>query len=335
MLISFPHSPGSGGPGSFQARFEAELGNRGWQVEHGPSVRGTLPDVIFVVGGTRKLPWLAKIKRRGVPIVYRLDGLLWLHRLKGFGSTPSKWLGAEFRNIMAQIIHSRLADSVVYQSEFVREWWSKAGWQPPKCSYVIHNGVDIKEFRPSSVERARTIVPRLVAVEGHIDYSPYAIDFLNHIARQVKGLGGSLFVYGGFSDPSNRFRLDDSVQYCGSVSREAVADVYRDRIFLSLDVNPACPNSVVEALASGAPVIGFDTGSVKELVGDKAGVIAPFGGDPWKGDNPDFASLVEAYRRIVGDFKAYSDAARSRAEKCYDVRKMVDDYIVVIEKTIR
>ena len=155
------------------------------------------------------------------------------------------------------------------------------------------------------------------------------------MAREAKALGGSLFVYGGFADPNNRLRLDESVQYCGSVSRKAVADVYRDRIFLSLDVNPACPNSVAEALASGAPVIGFDTGAVKELVGDKAGVIVPFGGDAWKGDNPDFASLVEAYKRIVGDFEAYSDAARSRSEKCYDVRKMVDDYIVVIEKTIR
>ena len=102
MHITFPHLPGSGGPGSFQTRFEAELKNREWHLEHGQCIAGNLPDVIFVVGGTRKLPWLAKMRRRGVPIVYRLDGLLWLHRLKGFGSTPSKWLGAEIRNTMAQ-----------------------------------------------------------------------------------------------------------------------------------------------------------------------------------------------------------------------------------------
>ena len=101
-----------------------------------------------------------------------------------------------------------------------------------------------------------------------------------------------------------------------------------------MDVNPACPNAVAEALASGAPVIGFDTGAVKELVGEQAGCIVPFGGNPWKGDPPDFSALLNAYEQVAGDFGAYSRAARLRAESHYGIDQMVDAYIAVIERTV-
>lgn len=43
--------------------------------------------------------------------------------------------------------------------------------------------------------------------------------------------------------------------------RENVNDAMFGSIYLSLDINPACPNTVIEALACGAPVVAFDTGS--------------------------------------------------------------------------
>ena len=50
--------------------------------------------------------------------------------------------------------------------------------------------------------------------------------------------------------------------------------------------NKPCPNSVIEALASGVPVVGYNSGSLKELVGN-AGIILPYtGGDPNKMEGP-------------------------------------------------
>ena len=58
------------------------------------------------------------------------------------------------------------------------------------------------------------------------------------------------------------------------------------------EVNPPCPNSVIEALACGLPVIGFDSGSLKELVTDDAGCVVPYGANPWKLETPDISALA-------------------------------------------
>ena len=65
----------------------------------------------------------------------------------------------------------------------------------------------------------------------------------------------------------------------------------------SAEVNPPCPNSVIESLACGLPVIGFDSGSLKELVTDDAGCIVPYGSNPWKLETPDISALA----RVSGE----------------------------------
>ena len=44
------------------------------------------------------------------------------------------------------------------------------------------------------------------------------------------------------------------------------------------------PNSVIEALACGLPVVSFDTGALPELVTPGAGRVVAYGGDPWRLD---------------------------------------------------
>ena len=42
-------------------------------------------------------------------------------------------------------------------------------------------------------------------------------------------------------------------------------------IFVSLEINTACPNSVIEALNFGIPVLGYKSGSMEEIVNQKFG----------------------------------------------------------------
>jgi len=94
MKICFPHKPGKGGPGSFQKRFENSLKSKGWDIEYRSSENR--PDVIFVVGGTKQIFWLLKMKLKKVPIIFRLDGINWLHWKKKVGI--KNFLLAEYRN---------------------------------------------------------------------------------------------------------------------------------------------------------------------------------------------------------------------------------------------
>jgi glycosyltransferase involved in cell wall biosynthesis len=98
-------------------------------------------------------------------------------------------------------------------------------------------------------------------------------------------------------------------------------------LLFSADINPACPNSVIEALACGLPVVAFDTGAMNELVLGDSGRLVPYGGDPWNLEQPDINSLAKAASEILQNRQRFSIAARSQAEAFFDLDKMVDGYL--------
>lgn len=328
MNITFPHRPGSGGPGSFQIRFENALKDKGFIVSYAKD-SNIKPDLVFVVGGTRKIGWLRKMKMNNVPIVFRLDGIRWLHRKKK--TSVKGFLLAEISNLIIKLIHGFFADFIVYQSEFVHNWWNKLGFTIPDNFTCINNGVDLNEFYPD--KQLRKNYYRLVILEGTIDYTPYAVQLVNELAitlpKNVK-----IDMYGHFEDVSNILKLNKRIVYHGSLKREEVAMFLKNAIYLSLDINAACPNTVIEALACGSPVVGFDTGSLKELVPDGAGIIVPYGGDPWKLETPNYLGLADVIVKITENYEYYSINARKTAEEKYNINMIVDKYISVIEKAV-
>jgi glycosyltransferase involved in cell wall biosynthesis len=106
-------------------------------------------------------------------------------------------------------------------------------------------------------------------------------------------------------------------------------------IYLSLDINPACPNTVIEALACGSPVVAFDTGSLKELVPAGGGIIVPYGSDPWKLGYPDVDALVDAILKVKMNYAYYSANARKVSEERYSIKDMTGKYLEVIKKLVK
>lgn len=330
MVIAFPHPPGSGGPGSFQSRFELALKAIGWNIVYAKD--NITPDVVMVVGGTQKLAWLYRMKRRGIPIIHRLDGINWLHRVQRV--SWKKWLMNEARNWMTRFIWKNLADVIIYQSNFVKEWWAENGQTTAK-EYVINNGVDLNVFAPRSGKAASSI--NLLCLEGHLDYSPYAIDLMNALSIRLseeKILDG-IIVYGGFQDISQQYILVGKINYRGKLARNELPKAYKNAIYLSLDVNAACPNTVSEALASGIPVVGFATGALPELVTENSGIVVPYGSDPWQLGFPDVDALVAAIRKIKSNWQQYSEGARAVAVERYDLNKITEKYLAVIKQYVR
>lgn len=325
--IGFPHPPGSGGPGSFQSRFERELIKRGFKVTYPYSEE--LPDIIFVVGGTRRIKWLINCKIKKIPIIYRLDGINWLHRKRKAKRDIRTILTSEITNILCKIIHAFIADYIIYQSLFVNKWWDKKGWIKAKNYEIIHNGIDLLEFIP--LEGHSSHPPSLICLEGFLDYSPYAIELINELNDTVEI---DFKVYGGIKSQREQNKLRKEIEYLGEVSSTSLPEVYRNSIYFSLDVNAACPNTVVEALACGAPVVGFDTGALKELVTDDSGIIVAYGSNPWKLNYPDVKGLADAIRQVTKKYEYYSTNARKVAINNFDIRKMMDRYLNVINKLL-
>lgn len=332
MNIAFPHKPQKhGGPGSFQMRLEKTLKDKGWNISYFDETDH--PDLVMVIGGTKKLWQLIRFRLKGVPVIFRLDGINWLH--KKVKVSLWGWFYNEVTNFLSQIIRLFISNHIIYQSKFVEEWWKKKGWKCKTKSSVIHNGVSLNEFKPSLKEQTNRI--SLFCVEGNLDYSPYSLDLLNKLQEELIEYSdfGSLILYGSFNDMSSKDKLNPSIDYRGHIHRSEISNVYRNGIYLSLDVNAACPNTVIEALASGIPVIGFDTGALKELVTNKGGIIVPYGSDPWELEFPDFNALCEAATKVMEDWDQYSKQARILAEEMYNLDDVVDKYLNVIEESLK
>lgn len=325
FTVAFPHPPASGGPGSFQKRFEAELKNRGYKIIYAYDTDKA--DIVFVVGGTKKLIWLLKNKFNKIPIIYRLDGINWIHRKRKI--VPLPFIKSEIQNIICKIIHKFLSSYIVYQSIFVKEWWKSAGWRKSKNYEIINNGIDIEEFRPYFNDVKTK--PHLICLEGYVDYTPYAIDLINFLSQKLEI---KFEVYGDIKFKEQREKLKTDVNYIGRVAFNDLPKTYQNTIYLSLDINAGCPNTVIEALACGSPVVGFDTGSLKELVPEGSGIIVPYGGDPWKLETPNYQGLADAIAKIAENYEYYSINARKTAEEKYNINMIVDKYISVIQKAI-
>ena len=80
-------------------------------------------------------------------------------------------------------------------------------------------------------------------------------------------------------------------------------------------------------MACGLPVLSFDTGALKELVQDQAGLVVPYGADYWKLERPLLGPLVDGAAGIFENQLSYRSSARARAESTFGLDGMVSAYI--------
>jgi glycosyltransferase involved in cell wall biosynthesis len=126
-------------------------------------------------------------------------------------------------------------------------------------------------------------------------------------------------------------KMEVPVIWKGIVRREDIPEIDRSaHVLLSTDINAACPNSVIEAMACGLPVIGYDTGALKELVDYGAGEIAPYGGDVWQLDKPDIHSLADAAQKVITNQAEYSKYARAFAISNFNIQDVADQYLQIL-----
>lgn len=336
---------------SFQTRLAAGLHKRGVEVCF--ELADTPYQAVLVIGGTRQIGGLWQARRRGVPIVQRLDGMNWMHRLQPTGLRH--YLRAEYGNILLSLIRSRLADRIVYQSEFSRAWWERVRGVAEAPSCVIYNGVDLEAYTPEGPHQRPSDHPCLLLVEGSLmgGYefgleaavrfaSQVAVRLRNSQSRAFDGFGQvELKVVGKTTSDlhqhwERRVRREGlgvnlKLQWSGLVASEQIPAIDRSaHLLYSADVNAACPNSVIEALGCGLPVASFDTGSLPELVQGEAGRIVPYGGDPWRLEPPDVPSLADAALEILENQELFRQAARSRAEAAFGLDEMVEAYLQIL-----
>ncbi len=319
--------PGFAGPAGFQRRFRAGLEARGVEVDFEDLEKC---DAVLVVGGTRRLLLLERIRRSGIPILQRLDGINWIHRFRPTGLRH--YVRAELNNLLLRWARYR-ADGVIYQSHFVKGWWEREFGACDALAHVVHNGVPLDRFSPRGPGRPPSDRVRVALVEGHIGGGyEVGLDWGVELVRRLRARvdrNVELSVAGAV-ERNVKAGLDRAapVRWEGVVAPDYMPVVYRSaHLLFSADLHPACPNAVIEALACGLPVVAFATGAIPELVAEGAGVAVDYGADPWRVETPDLEGLAAAAQRVLRGQAAYRREARVRAEAGFGLDRMVDGYL--------
>lgn len=236
------------------------------------------------------------------------------------------------------------ADHVIYQSEFCKLSSDRFYGKAPAASEVLHNPVDTKRFTPRSGPRATNGLTLLL---GGKQYQRYRLEAALETLRLLPG-SVRLTVTGDLCWDADRRRcrqgadalvrelgLESRVEFTGPYRQQDAPELFRGGdILLHTKYNDPCPTVVLEAMASGLPVVYSASGGTPELVGGQAGIGVPAPLD-WERDHPpDAEQLAEAVHELGERLDEASEAARARAES-FDVRAWIERHRQLFEELLR
>lgn len=316
---------------SFQHKLARGLETRGFQAVY--DLKDTPYAAALVIGGIKDLAGLRRVKHKGIPVIQRLDGMNWLHRKRRTGLRH--YLRAEYGNTLLALIRGRLANRIIYQSRFSQAWWEKVRGPTRVPCRVIYNGVDLDTFTPDGPHRRTPGAFRMLMVEGSLgggyemglETAARLVEHLRPLVDRPVELTVTGKISTGLQEQWQR-RTAFPLHFTGQVDHRLIPEIDRSAHALySADLNAACPNSVIEALACGLPVAAFETGALSELVTGDAGRVTPYGGNPWLLEQPDTAALAQAVAEILLDQDRFRPSARLRAETKFGLDAMVEGYL--------
>jgi len=138
---------------------------------------------------------------------------------------------------------------------------------------MIPNGVDTEEFKPPTNKKFGKNI-RLVSTGRLIGRKGYG-----HLIEALAGLKGFELTLIGEGNLENELKTqaEDAgvkVKFLGRVEHEKMpAHLRKADIFVLPSLNEGMSNSVLEAMASGLPVVVTDVGGTKELVRENGTVV--------------------------------------------------------------
>lgn len=247
--------------------------------------------------------WVEKL--RGVRALFRLLPYLWrvwrlcgkvdvVHLMANSGwswqlfSAPVLWIG--WLRKTPVVVNYRGGEAETYLSHsvrWVRPSLSKAASLVVPSGFlqnvfarfeisaaVIPNIIDLETFFPEQKQQTNgaftfAITRNLESIYG-LDVAIKALAVARAIVPDLRlAIAGSGPQQGALESLVAELELGDCVEFCGRLSREEIVNLYHSA---DAALNPThvdnMPNSVLEALACGLPVISTDVGGVPFVVSD-------------------------------------------------------------------
>lgn len=176
---------------------------------------------------------------------------------------------------------------------------------------VIVNGIDMEKFHPPMHVEPKQRPLRILCVGRLIERKgqQYLLPALRKLLD--RGLSATLILAGAGDNDEELRRLaanlavENHVEFLGFVSRGDIPDLYRNAdIFALPSFFEGMSNALLEAIASGLPVIVTQTGGTDELVQGN-GFVVPWG---------DVEQLTVALAKLVSDAELRKEMSRASLE---------------------
>lgn len=322
------------------------------EVIHGGFVKFTLLNEVFTNAlrrfnilylGSSSLPqnpsYLIGIaKKKGAKIALNQNGV-------GYPA----WAGDNWRRVnepMREVLHR--ADYVFYQSRFCRRSADRFLGERSDRWEILYNPVDTDRFRPTSMQppsrpimllHAGSVIRRYrfeVALRTVAELTSIGVDARLFFAGRLVWNHDEAGVAHEVETLLNQYDVRDKITVCSPYSREQAPSVFQSaHMLLHTKLNDPCPTVVLEALASGLPVVYSNSGGVPELVGEEAGIGVPCLTGWDQEVPPDPKDLAQAVVKVARERDTYAQAARQRAVDLFSLRNWVDRHRHVFESLVK
>jgi glycosyltransferase involved in cell wall biosynthesis len=258
----------------------------------------------FVSSGLPFAPtlWIKIYKLFGVKIIWNQNGV-------AYPALYSKEVVERVNGLLKPIHGSHY---VVYQTEFTKRCSDRFLGIFRGPSTVLINPIDTTLFKPRETPLPQE--PLIILMLGNHFESEERMTASLEALRKLRseGVNLKLIIIGR----TERKFKEDWIETRGSyLQSEAPALFQEAHLFLHLKYLDPCPTTVLEALASGMPIIGSRSGGMPEMVTDASGVLIPAVEDFEKLHYPSPDEVAEAIKQVVQNLAQYSAEARKQALK--------------------
>ena len=297
------------------------------------------------------IEWLARARPRYRELLRENDYDV-VHAFSGF---PTGWLCRRTAHRLPYIIslrgsdvpgrHARLQLEYKVLAPVFRAIWRNAAsvvacseglknralrFMPSVSIDVIPNGVELDRFCPADrdeeSETLRLLTVGRLSATKRVDMLVNAVKLLHREGRDVRLtiVGGGQFEQQLRESVSGK-DLRDVVRIAGRVEPEKMSEIYRDNdIFISASVQEGMSNAMLEAMASGLPIITTRCEGVEELITDNGVIVEDANAE-------DIAAAIRGLADNPQARKEMSAAARSRAQT-FTWDRVAQEYLDLYEK---
>jgi sugar transferase (PEP-CTERM/EpsH1 system associated) len=235
------------------------------------------------------------------------------------------------RNVIRKCL-SPMVDRFMTVSDDLQRWLTETVGIAAHKVVRIHNGVDIGKFSRGGREAARRMLGLAdanvaIGIVGRLDPVKDHRGLLHAFALAAQGFPQAHLIIVGdgsmrqaIAAQIEQLRIADRVQMLGE--RQDVADILKALdCFTLTSVAEGISNTILEAMATGLPVVATHVGGNPELVqhGVTGQLVAP----------GDVGALAQAFETYLNDpelRQRHGEAARERSEKHFSLERMAANY---------